>query len=135
MRYLLDTNVLSDARRGVSAALDAWLANRTVASLAISAVTVFELEHGVRLVESRDERQGTALRKWLDDVVRRSFAGSVLPVDDAVAVSAAALQVPDPMPLPDSLIAGTALVHGLTLVTRNVRDFKRAGVPLLNPWE
>lgn len=135
MRYLLDTNVLSDARRGASASLDAWLAGQPLADLAISAVTLFELEHGVRIMERRDRRQGAALRGWLDDVVRASFDGRVLAVDDVVAVAAAALHVPDPMSVPDSLIGATAIVHGLSLVTRNIADFDHVDVRLLNPWD
>ncbi len=134
MRYLLDTNVLSDARRSASEALDAWLAEQSFDTLAISAITLFELEHGVRRMERKDHRQGAMLRQWLDGVVRASFDERVLPVDDVVARAAAELHVPDPMPIPDSFIAATALVHGLTLVTRNISDFDHAGVPMLNPW-
>lgn len=134
MRYLLDTNVLSDARRGASASLDQWLAEQSLDSLAISAITLFELEHGVRRMERRDERQGSLLRQWLNGVVREAFAGNVLPVDEAVAVAAADLPVPDPIPVPDAFIAATALVHGLTLVTRNIGNFDRASVPMMNPW-
>ena len=66
--------------------------------------------------------------------MRASFAGRVLPVDDEVAVAAAALHVPDPMPEMDALIAATALVHGLTLVTRNIKDFASVPVALFDPW-
>ena len=135
MRLLLDTNVLGDARRGSSASLDAWLAGQSLADLAVSTVTIFEIELGVSRVERRDDQQGALLRRWLDDVVRPTFAGRILAIDEAVAVAAARLHVPDPMPIPDSLIAATALVHGLTLVTRNTKDFERTDVPLLNPWE
>lgn len=134
MRYLLDTNVLSDARRGTSAELDAWLQHQIVGDLAISAITLLELEVGVRRKERTDLAQGARLRSWLDESVIPMFAGRALPVDSAVALTAAGLHVPDPMPDTDALIAATALTHGLTLVTRNVRDVERTGVRVFDPW-
>jgi predicted nucleic acid-binding protein len=93
------------------------------------------LEKGVLRAARRDERQGRALREWLDGTVRAQFAGRVLPVDETVAARAAALHVPDPQPVTDSLIAATALVHALTLATRNTADFDRVpGLNLVNPW-
>jgi predicted nucleic acid-binding protein len=89
---------------------------------------------GVRLKQHRDPRQGQLLRHWLDQQVVPSFAGRILPVDEAVARCSAALHVPDPRPLRDGLIAATALVHAMVVVTRNVGDFLPTGVDVLNPW-
>ena len=133
MRYLLDTNIVSDSRRGAEP-VQRWLDRQRVADLAISAMTIAELEIGVRRKERSDRAQGALLRRWLEDVVKPSFDGRVLAVDAAVAIGFARVQVPDPHPLTDSLIAATANVHGLTLVTRNTKDFERTGAGLLNPW-
>lgn len=135
---LLDTNVVSELRKAGTRRIDAKVARWAVAADAgaffVSVITLMELETGVRLVERRDARQGELLRRWLDDKVRPGFAGRVLPVDEAVALRCAALHVPDPRPERDALIAATALVHGMTLVTRNIADFEPMGVPLFNPW-
>ena len=89
----------------------------------------------MRRVERRDASQGTVLRAWLDRQVLPAFDGRVLSVDTAVVQRGAALHVPDPRAERDALIAATALVHGMTVVTRNVVDFAPMGVTLLNPWE
>jgi len=85
-------------------------------------------------MERRDPRQGALLRSWLKDQVLPNFGSRILVVDSAVAMKSAALHVPNPMSYRDGFIAATALVHGLTVVTRNVRDFQSTGVQLLNPW-
>ncbi|MBS1179125.1 MAG: type toxin-antitoxin system VapC family toxin [Proteobacteria bacterium] len=135
---LLDTNVVSELRkigtRRIDAKVAKWAASAGAGGFFISVVTLMELETGVRLVERRDTKQGAMLRSWLDDKVLPGFAGRILPVDEAVALRCAALHVPDPRPERDALIAATALVHGMTLVTRNVADFEPMGVPLFNPW-
>ena len=135
---LLDTNVLSELRKVGSRRIDAgvasWATSAGAGGFYISVVTLMELETGVRLVERRDTKQGAMLRSWLDNKVLPGFAGRILPVDEAVALRCAALHVPDPRPERDALIAATALVHGMTLVTRNVADFEPRGVPLFNPW-
>jgi hypothetical protein len=95
---------------------------------------VQELEIGVLLAERRDPQQGAIFRVWFENHVLPAFAGRILPVDAAVAKRSAALHVPDPRPAMDSLIAATALVHGMTVVTRNVADFQSSGVSILNPW-
>ncbi|WP_295383715.1 type II toxin-antitoxin system VapC family toxin [uncultured Thiodictyon sp.] len=100
----------------------------------MSAITIQELEIGVLLAERRDPTQGAMLRAWLERYVIPAFAGRVLSVDTAVARGSARLHVPDPRPLRDSFIAATALVHGMTVVTRNVRDFEPSGVSVLDPW-
>lgn len=135
MKYLLDTNVLGDARKQAHPGLVTWLAGQPRADLAISVVTLLEIERGVLRIERRDPAAGRHLRSWLEDEIAQAFEGSVLPVDERVAHRAARLHVPDPMPEMDALIAATALVHDLTLVTRNVKDFQNAGIGLLDPWE
>lgn len=135
MRYLLDTNIISDARLQRSPSLMAWLSDQEVDDLGISVITILELERGVRRKERADPEGARPLRLWLDEDVRPLAARDPLPVDEPVATVAAGLHVPDPMPEMDALIAATAIVHGLTLVTRNTKDFERAGVALSNPWE
>lgn len=137
--FLLDTNVISELRRerrgNAHPAVVAW--GRSVSSLAlyISVITVQELEIGVRLAERRQHPEGKLLRSWLDGQVLPSFAGRTLPVTLDIVLQSAALHVPDPRPVRDTLIASTALVHGLTVVTRNTPDFDKSGVRLLDPWE
>jgi predicted nucleic acid-binding protein len=102
--------------------------------LYVSVVTLQELEIGVLLAERRNASQGGVLRTWLNTHVLPAFSDRVLPVDLPVALRSAALHVPNPRPVRDALIAATALVHGLTVVTRDVADFERMGVAILNPW-
>lgn len=134
--YLLDTNVISELRDPARAhsGVRAWEATVAPAMVFLSAISLFEIEYGVLLMERRDPKQGRALRSWLTKKVVPAFEGRVLPVSAEVAVRCAALMVPNPRPLRDALIAATALVHGLTVVTRNVSDFEPTGVGLLNPW-
>lgn len=100
-----------------------------------SVTTLQELEHGVRLAERSDPGAGAVLRAWLDESVPAAFAERILPIDEVVARRAAALHVPDPAPIADALIAATAIVHRLAVVTRNVRDFERfEGLDIINPW-
>lgn len=135
---LLDTNVVSELRKVRAGKADPnaaiWADTVDEADLFISAVVIHELEISILLLERRDSRQGELFRKWLQNVVLPAFDGRILPVDCAVAVRAAGPHVPDPRPINDAFIAATALVHGMTLVTRHISDFREAGVPLLNPW-
>lgn len=101
----------------------------------LSSITILELETGALLLSRRDESQGRLIRHWIDDRVLPAFSGRILPVDTAVARRCAPLHIPDPKPYRDSLIAATALVHGLTVATRNRVDFEPMSVPVLNPWE
>jgi len=101
----------------------------------LSVISILELEQGTLSLERRDARQGAMLRVWLDRHVLPAFANRILPVDTTVAVRCAILNLPDPRSYRDALIAATALVHGMTVVTRNVRDFETTGVALLNPWQ
>jgi predicted nucleic acid-binding protein len=136
--YVLDTNVVSKLRKAGSgranAGVTAWAGSVTAAALLLSVVTVLELERGVLLAERRDRAQGDLLRAWLDRQVLPAFADRILPVDAPVARRCARLHVPDPMSERDALIAATALVHGMTVVTRNVADFSASGVDILDPW-
>ncbi|MGH9336448.1 MAG: type II toxin-antitoxin system VapC family toxin, partial [Vicinamibacteria bacterium] len=112
-----------------------WAENVPAAFLFMSVISLHELEHGVLLSERRDPAQGRVLRQWLDRSVATAFSNRFLPVDDEVARRAAALHVPDPAPFRDALIAATALVHAMTVVTRNTTDFSRfEGVEVNNPW-
>jgi len=134
--YLLDTNVLSELRRGPRADENVrrWVSGIAELQTYISVVSLMELEIGVRLKERTDPHQGAILRQWLS-TVRMRFANRTLDVDTAVASRCAQLHVPDRRPADDAYIAATALAHGLKVVTRNVADFAPMGVPLLNPWE
>lgn len=138
--FVLDTNVVSELRKVRSgkaeAAVADWAAQVPSARMFLSVITIHELEHGVLLAERADPAQGRVLRAWLDDSVPAAFARRILPVNEAVARRAAALHVPDPAPFRDALIGATALVHGMTVATRNVGDFHRfAGLAVINPWE
>ncbi len=135
--YLLDTNVLSELRRRdrTHRGVAAWADAVAVDDLFLSVITVLEIEAGTLLLARRDAAQGALLRAWIDQQVLPAFAGRILAVDLAVAQRCARLHVPDPRPERDALIAATALVHGLTVVTRNSADFQPMGVKLVNPWD
>lgn len=136
--YVLDTNVVSELRKVRAGKADrnvaAWTESVDAAELYVSAITIMELELGVLSIERKDAVQGAVLRAWLEQHVLPEFSGRTIPVDTAVALRCARLHVPDKRGERDALIAATALVHGMTVVTRNVEDFQPTGVPLLNPW-
>ena len=137
--YVLDTNVISELRKVRSGKADrgvsAWASVVPSAQLFLSSITIHELEHGVLLAERADPAKGAVLRRWLDDSVAAAFDQRVLVVDTAIAKRAAALHVPDPAPFRDALIGATALVHGMTLVSRNTKDFTRFdGLDIIDPW-
>ena len=137
--FVLDTNVVSELRKVKAGKADRnvamWASRVPAETLYVSVITILELETGVLLVQRRDPAQGALLRAWLDRHVLPAFADRVLPVDTAVAQRCAALHVPDPRSDRDALIAATAMVHSMTVVTRNVTDFAATGAPLLNPWD
>jgi predicted nucleic acid-binding protein len=138
LTYLLDTNVVSELRKigdgKADANVVAWVSREDATSFFLSAITILELERGILGVQRRDARQGARLRTWLDSHVRPEFAGRSIAVDDVVATRCAHLHIPDRRNEVDALIAATALVHGLTVVTRNVKDFEGTGAIIVDPW-
>ena len=149
MMYVLDTNVLSELRKvrlgKADANVAAWAERVDAADLFLSAITIMELELGVLAIERKDAAQGAMLRSWLEQQVLPEFSGRTLPFDTAVAQRCARLHVavaqrcarlhvPHKRGERDAIIAATALVHGMTVVTRNVADFKPTGVAVVNPW-
>lgn len=139
MMFVLDTNVVSELRKVRLSKADtnvtAWTESVDASDLFVSAITIMELELGVLSIERKDATQGAMLRSWMEQHVLPEFAGRTLPVDTTVAQRCARLHVPDKRGERDALIAATALVHGMTVVTRNVADFKPTGVPTFNPWD
>ena len=135
--YLLDTNVVSELRRPDRAErrVRAWAEGIAEGEFHLSVITILEIERGILRLARRDEEQARQLRGWLEGGVLAGFADRIVPVTLEIARRSAALHVPDPVPERDALIAATALVHRMTVVTRNVGDFGRTGVEVLNPWE
>ena len=137
--FILDTNVVSELRKAKAGKADvnvvAWAEKQDPSALFLSAITVLELEMGVRQVERRDTTQGAVLRAWMDDRVLPAFEGRILSVDGSVALCCAALHIPDPRSDRDALIAATGITHAMPIVTRNVADFEPTGVQFINPWE
>ncbi|MCH9770496.1 MAG: type II toxin-antitoxin system VapC family toxin [Gammaproteobacteria bacterium] len=136
--YLLDTNVISELRKAKSGKSNknvvAWANSVSSTSLFLSVITILELETGVLLIERRDATQGAILRAWLDAHVLPAFSDRIIAVDTAIAQRCAKLHVPDPRSDRDAIIAATALIHGMTIATRNVNDFKATKVKVFNPW-
>ena len=136
--FVLDTNVVSELRKlgdgRADARVIAWITGQDAASFYISALTLMELEIGILRIERRDAGQGERLRRWMDRRALPEFRERTLPVDTAVALKCARLHVPDPRAERDALIAATAMVHGMTVVTGNLADFEATGVTLIDPW-
>jgi predicted nucleic acid-binding protein len=134
--FLLDTNVISELRRPQRAdpKLIAWATRIHSDDLFLSAITILEIEIGMLTIARRNASQGAVLRAWLENKILPGFKGRILPVDVDVARRCADLHVSHRRAERDVLIAATALVRGLTMVTRNVSDFRIAGLDLVNPW-
>ncbi|MBB2926612.1 type II toxin-antitoxin system VapC family toxin [Paraburkholderia silvatlantica] len=137
--YLVDTNVISEIRkqgRANKGVLEFFrAAARDDIDLYLSVVTVGELRRGVELIRHRgDDPQATRLEKWLNAVLQE-FAQNILPVDEEIGQVWGRLRVPHPEHALDKLIAATAMIHDLTVATRNVDDFAGIGVRVLNPFE
>lgn len=134
--FIIDTNVVSELRKRDLAdrRVLEWADRSDHSQFYLSAITVFEVRYGALRVERRDKVQGRHMLAWLQRDILDAFAGRILPIDTDVAAECAALHVPDPRPERDAFIAATALVHDLTVVTRNSKDFEPMGVKLFNPW-
>lgn len=135
MSYLVDTNVISELRKGrrCDPGVASWFAEASSEEIYLSVLTVGEIRKGIENIRRRDERTAEALETWLGELVA-THSERILPVDEGIAEQWGRLNVPDPLPVLDSLLAATASVHGLTLVTRNVKDVERTGVACLNPF-
>jgi predicted nucleic acid-binding protein len=137
--YLLDTNIISESRKLGTSRIDPraaqWLSQIDVEVTFISAMTIFELERGVRQMERRDAQQGAVLRRWLSDQIMTTYEQRTLPLSRAVALICAGLHIPNPKAERDAWIAATAIDAGLILVSRNVSDFANMGVEVINPFE
>jgi toxin FitB len=137
--FLLDTNAVSELRKlpngRANAGVASWAASVSAAAMFLSVISLYELELGVLLAERADPAKGQVLRAWLDGTVVPAFEGRLVHVDQVTALRTAMLHVPDPAPYRDALIGATALVHGMTVVTRNAKDFERfPNLVVLNPW-
>ena len=136
MSFLVDTNVISELRKGPRAnrSVAAWWSTVLDEEIFLSVLTIGEIRRGVESVRRRDVDGANALDRWLSRLVRDQ-EDRILGVDVAIVETWGRLNVPDPLPVIDGLIAATAIVHGLVLVTRNVADIERTGVEALNPWQ
>ncbi|HSC20834.1 MAG TPA: type II toxin-antitoxin system VapC family toxin, partial [Solirubrobacterales bacterium] len=135
MSYLLDTNVISELRKGerADANVRAWFSELADEEIFLSVLTIGEVRRGVENVRLRDPKAAAALDSWLARL-GEAHRKRILPVDRAVAEEWGRMNVPDPLPVVDGLLAATAKVIGLTFATRNVADVKGSGVELLNPF-
>ena len=137
--FLLDTNVLSELRKAPHGRCDAnvlrWAKELDHGELFISVITILELERGILLKERKDAQQGKRLRAWLEQQVLPGFAGQIIEIDTAIARKCAQLHVPDQAAYHDAILAATAIEHSMPLVTRNIKDFKKMPVELINPWQ
>ena len=135
MKFLLDTNVISEIRRRERADPNVarWVTRTPVKDIGTSVVVLAEIRRGIELKRKNDSRQAESLDRWFAQM-RTRLGDRVLPVDEPIVEAWAVLSVPNPLPLIDGLLAATAKVHALTLVTRNVGDIARTGVSILDPF-
>jgi predicted nucleic acid-binding protein len=135
VKFLLDTNIISEIRKRERAHPNVarWVARTPVQEMGTSVVVLAEIRRGIELKRRSDPKQAEALDRWFAQM-RTRLNDRVLPVDEPIAEAWALLNVPDPLPFIDGLLAATARVHGLTLVTRNVGDVARAGISAIDPF-
>ncbi|HUK10486.1 MAG TPA: type II toxin-antitoxin system VapC family toxin [Stellaceae bacterium] len=135
MKFLLDTNIISEIRKRERAHPNVvqWVARTPVHEIGTSVLVLGEIRHGIELKRRSDPEQAKSLDQWFSRM-RARLGDRVLPVDEPIAEAWAILGIPSPLPLIDGLLAATAKVHGLTLVTRNVTDIATTGASLFNPF-
>ena len=134
MKYLLDTNVVSELRRKTPAPrVLAWFRAADPAALYLSVLTLGEIAKGAESLSRRDAAAGRALHAWLDGL-REHYADRLIPVNTEIAEAWGRLSAARPLPVIDGLLAATALVRAMTLVTRNARDVKGTGAAVIDPW-
>lgn len=136
MKFLLDTNVIAEIRKGprANASVRAWFAELDPDGILLSVLTIGEIRRGIESVRRRDTGAARALERWLGRLLT-DHGDRILAVDLAVAEEWGRQNVPDPIPVIDGLLAATAKVYGLTLATRNVKDVARSGADVVNPFE
>ncbi len=139
MKYLLDTNVVSEMRKAgttkIAPSVATWFESIPTTSCYLSVVTILELEIGILGICHKDKTQGDILRRWFEKKVLPTFENRILAIDKQIALACAHLHVPDRKPERDALLAATALVHNMILVTRNIKDFTNEDIRVLNPWD
>ena len=135
--FLLDTNVVSEMRRGNKASPNfvRWAGKSDGMDFYLSVISVMEIETGILLLARKDKVQAHILRDWLESQLLPDFQSRLLDLTLPIALRCAALHVPNPKSERDAMIAATALVHGFTVVTRNDADFAASGVAIVNPWK
>lgn len=134
MTFLLDTNIVSEIRKKLpDEGVLAWFDSVSASELFLSVLVIGEIRQGIDRLARRDQARATALEQWLKQL-QHAYRDRVVPVTAEVAEAWGRLNVPDPRPVVDSLLAATALVHDWTLVTRNTADVESTGVRLLNPF-
>lgn len=133
--FLIDTNVLSELRKGIRANPNVrrWFDSLDEGAIYLSVMVTGEIRRGIESIRRRDSRAAAALEGWLDNVIR-AHTDRVLPVDSRVADQWGRLDARGTLPVVDGLLAATARVHELTLATRNVKDFARTGAEVLDPF-
>lgn len=137
--YLLDSNVISEIRKIPSGKANQqvkqWAESCPAGDMFLSVITLMELNKGILSMKRKDAVQGQHLEDWFRYQVLPSYQGRILPITGKIALCCSSLHVPNPQPAFDSLIAATALVHDLIVVTRNIKDFGVTGVNLINPFD
>jgi predicted nucleic acid-binding protein len=131
--YLVDTNVVSEARRGTAEAIS-WLRSVEPSTVYLSVITLGEVMRGIALKRRSDPQSAAHLEEWLRKL-RHDHSSRILPITDQIAVEWGRLAALRPRGEADGLIAATAIVHDLIVVTRNTKDFDDTGVSIVDPWD